>query len=158
MGASDVETLDELDRHLPEAGSIERAAIVPGVFLAWCANLDLLDPQFVAAHEREMLRVRMRDFTPAEFFVKTAGHRLGLELLSESGRRFAIDHYPGYPAEFANALGIDVERIYTAKDGWDTYDLVAKPLTAAYYAFARAGHKPHAERKHWWQLWRRNGS
>jgi len=152
-----MDTLDDLDRHLAEAGSIDRAAVVPGVFLAWCANLDLLDRAFANAHAREIVRVRMRDMTPGEFFVKTAGHRLGLEHLGESGRRFAVDHYPDYPAEFANAVGVAREAIYGAKDGWDTYDRVAKPLTAAYYAFARAGHKPHAERKHWWQIWRRNG-
>ena len=152
-----METLDDLDRHLAQASTIDRAAVVPGVFLAWCANLDLLDRGFVQAHERELVRVRMRDMTPGEFFVKTAGHRLGLELLSESGRRFAIDHYPDYPAEFANAVGVARDAIYSVKDGWDAYDQVAKPLTAAYYAFARAGHKPHAERKHWWQIWRRNG-
>jgi hypothetical protein len=146
--------LDDIGAHMGRAGSIERAAVVPGIYFAWCANLALLDRAFQSAHERDVLRLRMRDMTPGEFFVKATGGNLRSEDLSERGRLFAEDHYADYPREFAQALGLDDARVYEAKDSWDTYDAVAKRLTAAYYAFADAGHKPHAKRRHWWQVWR----
>jgi len=146
--------IDDIGVHLARAGSIERAAVLPGVYFAWCANLALLDRTFASQHERELVRLRMRDMTPGEFFVKTTGGNLREADLSERGRLFADDHYADYPREFAEALGVREADVYDAKDSWDTYDPVAKRLTAAYYAFADAGHKPHAKRRHWWQVWR----
>jgi hypothetical protein len=147
-----VQLLDDIGTHLPRAGTIDRAAVLPGMFFAWCANLNLVDREFALEHERELLRLRMRDMTPGEFFVKTTGGALALGLLSERGRLFANDHYAQYPTEFAQALGVTDP--YGVKDSWDTYDAIAKRLTAAYYAFADAGHRPHGQRKHWWQVWR----
>ncbi len=148
------EVIDDISDHMTAAGTIDRAAIVPGVFFAWCANLSLIAPDVMRDFEREVLRLRYRDLKPGEFFIKVTGGRLGAELLSERGRLFARDHYADYPRELAAALGVAVDDVYDAPDSWDTYDAVSKPLTAAYYAFADAGHKPHRARKHWWQIWR----
>jgi hypothetical protein len=148
------EVIDDIDNHLTIAGSIDRAAVVPGVFFAWCANLNLLAKVVVDEFEREILRLRYRDVKPGEFFLKVTAGRFGAELLTERGRLFAQDHYADYPAEFVGALHVAADRIYDAPDSWDTYDAVAKRLTAAYYAFADAGHKPHRARRHWWQIWR----
>ncbi|NJN50469.1 MAG: hypothetical protein HC809_00385 [Gammaproteobacteria bacterium] len=146
--------IDDIDAHMGAAGAIERAAILPAIFFAWCANLGLLAAEVVREFEREVLNLRYRDLKPGEFFIKVTGGRLDAHLLNERGRLFAQDHYADYPREFAQALGIAPADVYSAADSWDTYDAVAKPLTAAYYAFADAGHKPHRARRHWWQLWR----
>jgi len=146
--------VDDIGAHMARARSIERAAVLPGIYFAWCANLNLIDRGFAVEHERELLRLRMRDLTPGEFFVKSTGGSLAIEYLSERGRLFTEDHYADYPAEFAAALGVSPDAVYDVKDNWDSYDAVAKRLTAAYYAFADAGHKPHAKRRHWWQVWR----
>lgn len=148
------QVIDDIDVHIGRAGSIDRAALVPGVFFAWCANLSLIAADVAREFDRELLRLRMRDLKPGEFFIKVTGGRLSADLLNERGRLFAADHYADYPEELAAALGVDIDRVYDAADSWDTYDAVARPLTAAYYAFADAGHKPHKVRRHWWQLWR----
>ena len=48
--------IDDIDLHIDAAGSIDRAALVPGMYFAWCVNL-----QLVAATRRE----RRSDATPA---------------------------------------------------------------------------------------------
>ena len=146
--------IDDIDHHLAVAGTIDRAAVLPGIFFAWCANLSLLASDVVLEYERELLRLRFRDMKPGEFFIKVTGGRLSSDYLSERGRLFALDHYAGYPTEFADALGVSADAVYDVADSWDSYDPVAKRLTAAYYAFADAGHKPHKPRRHWWQIWR----
>ena len=139
--------IDDIDSHIAEAGSIDRAALVPGMYLAWCVNLQLIAKQFDAAHGREILRLRYRELTPAAFFLKTAHGRLTDDLLSEQGCLFAEHQYAHYRADAAAAL-------YGAKDDWDTYDSIAPALTKAYYAFAEGGHRPAQPGKHWWQKWR----
>lgn len=149
-----MELLDDIGWHVDVARSLDRAAVMPGVFFAWCVNLNLIDRAFLEEHEREVLRLRYRDLTPGEFFVRAAAGRLALGHLTERGRSFARDHYEDYPAEFASAMGVAIDAVYDVKDSWDSYDAVAKRLTAAYFAFAHAGHQPHAKRRHWWQVWR----
>ncbi len=141
--------IDDIDSHMGVAGAIERAALIPGMYLAWCVNLQLVSVHFIQAAEREVLRVRYRDVSPGAFFIKTTGGTFASELLSERGRLFAQHYYATYCAQaLENAL-------FEAKDDWDTYDSVAPVLTKAYYDFADAGHKvvAHSD-KHWWQVWR----
>ena len=135
--------IDDLDGHA-EAGSIDRAALVPGMYLAWCVNLQLIAAQFDAARGREILRLRYRELTPAAFFIKAAHGRLTDDLLSPQGCLFAEHHYAQYRADAVPAL-------YDAKDDWGTYDSIAPALTKAYYAFAEASHKPARSGRHWWQ-------
>ncbi len=136
--------IDDLDAHI-DAGSIDRAALVPGMYFAWCVNLQLIAAPFEAAHDRDVLRLRYRELTPAAFFLKTTHGRLSGDLLSERGQSFAAAHYGRYRADAARTL-------YDAKDDWHTYDSVAPALTKAYYAFSEGGHARAA--RHWWQKWR----
>jgi hypothetical protein len=138
--------IDDIDTHMGAAGTIERAAMVPGMFFAWCVNLQLVSNEFTTEFEREMLRLRYRDMSPAAFFLKATGGRIGEEQLSERGRLFAQHHYATYRDEHGS--------LYDAKDDWDTYDAIAAGLTKAYYAFADGGHKVVNAGRHWWQVWR----
>ena len=140
--------IDDIDAHIGAAGSIDRAAHVPGIYLAWCVNLQLISAQFDNAHEREILRVRYRELSPAAFFLKATGGHLNAEMLSEQGCAFTAHYYATYRAEHAAAL-------YAAKDDWDTYASIAPALTKAYYAFLEGDAKRHRHDKHWWQVWRR---
>ena len=130
---------------LEGAVSIDRAAMVPGMYLAWCVNLQLVSAPFEAAHGREVLRLRYRELTPAAFFLKSTGGRLTQDLLSERGARFAEHQYAVYRSENRALL-------LAAKDDWDTYDAIAPDLTKAYYAFGDGGEKKQG--KHWWNAWR----
>jgi hypothetical protein len=139
--------IDDIDTHMSAAGAIERAALVPGMYLAWCVNLQLLAADFAREFERETLRVRYRDLSPGAFFVKATGGCLAETQLSERGRLFAQHYYATYRDAVVPAL-------YDAKDDWDTYDTIAPTLTKAYYAFADGGHKVAQPGRHWWQVWR----
>jgi hypothetical protein len=144
--------IDDIDHHIGQAGSIERAAIVPGMYLAWCVNLQLVSKAFHDEFERDMLRLRYRDLTPAAFFIRATGGRLTASQLSERGRLFAMHYYSTYCAEALDPA--QRAPLYGANDDWNTYDAVAPGLTKAYYDFADAGHKVAGSGKHWWQVWR----
>jgi hypothetical protein len=139
--------IDDIDLHIEEAGSIDRAALVPGMYLAWCVNLQLVAPKLEGSNGRDMLRLRYRELSPAAFFTKVAHGRLTDDLLSEQGSAFAALHYAQYRTDNAASL-------YDAKDDWNTYDSIAPALTKAYYAFAEGGRKSTRPAKHWWQGWR----
>jgi hypothetical protein len=138
--------IDDIEAHMGAAGAIERAAMVPGMYFAWCVNLQLVSNAFATEFERETLRLRYRDMSPAAFFLKTTGGRLDAEQLSERGKLFAQQYYATYRDEHAS--------LYQAQDDWDTYDAIAAGLTKAYYAFADGGHKVAQAGRHWWQVWR----
>jgi hypothetical protein len=144
--------VDDIDEHMAAAGTIERAALVPGMFLAWCVNLQLVSAEFTAAFERDLLRVRYRDMTPGAFFIKVTGGRLDTAVLSQRGRLFAEHYYSTYREQTSGGAGATA--LYDANDDWDTYDSIAPELTRAYYAFADAGHKLARTDKQWWQVWR----
>jgi hypothetical protein len=146
------DVIDDIDHHIGAAGSIERAALVPGMYLAWCVNLQLVSMDYSHESERDMLRLRYRELMPAAFFIKTTGGRLLAAQLSERGQLFAAHHYARYRAEVVDAA--ERAPLYGANDDWNTYDAIAPALTKAYYDFADAGHKVAASGKHWWQLWR----
>jgi len=139
--------IDDIDAHMGVAQAIERAALVPGMYLAWCVNLQLVSIDFAEDFERETLQLRYRDLSPGAFFVKTTGGRLTDDQLSERGRLFAEHYYRIYRAHVVPSL-------YDSKDAWDTYDAIAPTLTKAYYAFADDGHKVAHPGRHWWQVWR----
>jgi len=139
--------IDDIDAHMSAAGAIERAAMVPGMFFAWCVNLQLVSNTFATEFERETLRLRYRDLSPVAFFLKTTDGRLDDDQLSERGRLF-VQHY------YATYRDAAVPSRYDAKDDWDTYDTIAAGLTKAYYAFADGGHKVAHAGRHWWQVWR----
>lgn len=151
--------VDDLDRHLPAAGSIERAAVPMGMYLAWCANLELLDPAFRATHESAVLRLRYRDLTPAQFLTATCGGRIDESVLNEEGRAFTRAYYDRYLEDFRATFGAEV---YAVADDWPHYDRIARLLTRRYLGEFRGmtGDKRSADRgaaddgRKWWQFWR----
>jgi hypothetical protein len=134
---------DSVDRHLAAAGSVDRAAIVPGIYLAWCVNLGLESVQLRDTAERALLRVRMRDLTGSELLVSACAGVLAAESLNEAGQRFTERYYVNYSRDFEAALG----SLYDAADDWSTYDRIAPILTRSYL-----GPPP---RRRWWRFWRR---
>jgi hypothetical protein len=152
--------VDDLDHHLAEAGSIERAAVPMAMYLAWCANLQLLDADFQRMHEGPLLRLRYREISPAEFLTTTCGGRLSVSEFNSQGRHFTQAYYPDY---LEDLRGIMNGEPYTAADDWETYDQIAAVLTrrlmrGAYSENRKSANRKSANRKSenrkWWQLWR----
>ena len=143
-GAS-ADVIDDIDRHMGEAGSIARAAGPLGVYLAWCANLDLLSDRLKQSVAGEVVRLRMRDLRPVEFLIKATAGSLRREHLNEVGLQFTERYYAEYLDDYAAALNLEASSVYDVEDSWANYDRVAPELTRRLY---RRGRK---RAKHWWQ-------
>ena len=147
---------DDLGRHLPEAGSMERAAVPMGMYLAWCANLQLVSPRLAEEAEQLLLRVRYREATGSELLVAGCAGELRGRWLSEDGRRFTDEYYPRYLDDFASVFGGDV---YDVRDDWAHYDEIAALLTKRYMrsngARAYGARAPGTQRpgRRWWRFW-----
>lgn len=151
------EVLDDLDRHLPAAGSLDRAAVLPGMYLAWCVNLQLISGRFQQEHESALLRLRYRELTPAEFFTATTGGSLEYAHLSPGGQAFSRAYHPGYVEDCRRLFGTNP---YGAKDDWAHYDQIAAVVTRRYMDWrdrARSGHRQESLGtgvRRWWRRWR----
>jgi len=137
---------DALDHHLAAAGSIERAAVPMGMYLAWCANLQLVSARLAQDAEQLLLRVRFREVTGSELLVAGCAGELHSRWLSEGGQRFTDEYYPRYLGDFAAVFGAD---IYAVKDDWDHYDRIAAVLTRHYM---HGVNEPGGGGK-WWKFW-----
>ncbi|MDE0349027.1 MAG: hypothetical protein OXM56_04910 [Gammaproteobacteria bacterium] len=134
--------IDDIGRRVADAGSIERAAVVPGLFVAWCVNLGLISETVARDEARAVVRLKVREIGGAEFLVSACGGVLDDRVLSEVGLDFARGHYAAY-REFAEAsLPTPVE------DTWGNYDRVAPWLTARYMGRARR------RRRFDWRPWK----
>ena len=148
--------IDDLDRHMAEAGSIERAAMPLAIYFAWCGNLHLFNPAFQQEHERALLRLRYREISPAEFFTATTGGAIESTVMSDDGRAFTEAHYDDCLEDVRTTFGTDVSSV---ADDWAHYDLVA-PLLTRRFMMAQRGETVSRDngnsgrRARWWQVWR----
>lgn len=149
--------IDHVDRHLPAAGSLARAAVVPAMYLAWCGNLHLLSPAFQEVHGELLTRLRYRDLSPAEFFTGVTDGAMDTDMLSGEGRAFTEQYYPEYLSDFGSVFGDDV---YGVKDDWAAYERIAGLLTRRFMTFRDGGRQAlhragTGAGRRWWQVWRR---
>jgi hypothetical protein len=126
------EIYDDIGLHLAEARSFDRAAVPLGMYLAWCANHQLLSTAFRERAAGLVMRVQFRDITGSELLVAGCGGVLAAEHLSSEGRAFTEHYYPGYLREFCMVFGPDP---YAVRDDWDHYDRIAPKLTRALMSF-----------------------
>ncbi len=145
---------------MARAGSLDRAAVPPGMYFAWCANLQLVSGRFQQDHEDALLRLRYRELSPAEFFTATTSGALVLEQLSPSGAAFSRAYYHRYMDDFRATFPGDP---YAVRDDWPHYDQIAAVLTRHFMAWkdggrARKLHPPGngerlSQRIKWWRRW-----
>ena len=119
-------TYDDIDRHMEAAHKLDRAAIPLGMYVAWCANLQLLSREFTDAHAALVVRVRFREITGAELLVAGCAGSLDHWHLNEEGRRFTEAYLPHYLDDFRATFDGDP---YAVNDDWDHYDQIARVLT-----------------------------
>jgi hypothetical protein len=132
---------DDIDRHMAAAGGIERAAVPLGFFVAWLVNLQLLSPEFQRRAGDDLVRVRMRDLTPGEFFIKRCHGRFTSAELNERGRHFVESYYADrYFMDFADIFELPLDdsgAIWGVEDDWHNYDKLAPTLTRRFFAAGR---------------------
>jgi len=142
--------IDDVGRHLPAAGSFDRAAVPLGMFVAWLAQHQLLSEALCEAAGSLVTRVRFREITGSELLLSGCGGALEAEHLSAEGLAFTEHYYERYLDDFRNVFGADV---YAVRDDWDHYDRLAPAITAALMGFRGRGRRRAAEEK-WWKFWR----
>ena len=145
---------------MAQAGSLDRAAVPLGMYLAWCANLQLISGRFQQEHDGALLRLRYRELSPAEFFTATTPGSLTLEQFSPSGAAFARAYYHRYMDDFRATFGSDP---YAVRDDWAHYDQIAAILTRHFMAWKDGGrsNKIHPQSNgngsgrpgKWWRRW-----
>ena len=140
---------DELDRHLPLAGSIERAAVPMGMYMAWCANHQLLSDALQDQASNLILRVRFREATGSELAVAGCAGVLRPEHFNSEGRSFTEAGYADYLDDYRKVFG---DAAYDVKDDWDNYDRIAPVLTRRLMSFRNHGSTEGG--RSWWKFWR----
>ena len=132
--------VDSIDRHLVEGNSIESAAVIPGIFIAWCVNMGLVNPAEFVDVERAVVRLKYREITGGEFLVAALGGELREEHLSNNGVMFARRWYAPFLEEASVRLGEMPE------PQWSTYEQMSPWLTERLLS-RKSG------RKKWWRFW-----
>ena len=120
---------DDLDNHIAVAGSIEKAAVPMGMYLAWCVNLQLVAERLHVENERALLRLRYREMRGSDLLVSACGGTLRSEDLNDAGRAFTDRYYASYLDEFRAVFG---SIPYEVEDDWPHYDKIAPVLTERY--------------------------
>lgn len=136
--------IDSVDAHLADAGSIDKAALLPGQFLAWCANMQLLAEHFENDFSRVLVRARFREITPSELFIVTCGGELSDRVLTERGQQFARTHYAAFCGVIKGELA---ESLYEVENEWWLYERTSAWLTARLLGKAPSS-------RPWWQFWK----
>jgi len=145
---------DDLDRHLPAAGSIEHAAVPMGMYLAWSVNLNLIGDELTEFAQQRILRVRYREITGSELLVADCGGALDSRWFNPTGVEFCDRYYPRYMDDYRRVFG---DAIYAVSDDWDHYDQLAGLLTQRLYgekSKAQTGWREAGQKSPWWQFWR----
>ena len=145
--------VDSLDAHMAASGGIDRAALLPGMYLGWCVRLGLVTQAFKSEHDVAVLRLNYGEGSGVELLVGCGGS-LHYDWLTAQGAAFTRHYYPGYEADWSRVFGAD---IYGVEDSWSNYDLLAPVLTRALYEFndhSRKATTTGAKRSERWKFWR----
>jgi len=142
-------TYDDVDAHLPMAGALHRAVLPMAWYLAWCAQHDLLSQTAVVAAGNNLLRLRYREITPAEFFVPLAAGELSAQLLTSAGQQFTQRYYADFLQHVQQHFG---ERLYQQADDWQVYAQVAPFLSQR--LFKPAPNRVKSLKERGWKFWK----
>ncbi len=141
------DVVDSLDEHIAVAGSIDRAALLPGMYLGWCVRLSLVTKAFKAAHQTAALRLNYGEGSGVELLVGCGGS-LRYDWLSNEGQAFTRHYYPQYTTDWEQVFGVDR---YAVEDNWSNYEQLAPVLTRALYAYTDQSKSPKGLSR--WKFW-----
>jgi len=122
----------------------EQGYVHIGVFVAWLADHDMLDPGWVSqpGAERAVAAIRERQATPCSLRDMSDG-RLGSDMLTAEGQGFAGAYYApeyGYPRDWRRAFRRLADG-YAVPDDWEAYDHI-EPLIELRYRQWVAADRP----------------
>ena len=136
--------IDSINEYLGDDASFEDAAIVPGLFVAFCVNLELISESLRESSGRDLLRIKYREITGPEFLISSCGGELLESHLTSEGCKFAQKYYRDYVSRLKEAVEMPDAK-------WETYDRIAPWLTGCY--FEGRTKKPNAfSKSRWWKF------
>jgi hypothetical protein len=120
----------------------EQGYVHIGVFVAWLALHDMLDPGWVAGSGagQALAAIRKRSGSPCALRDLTDG-RLTSDMLTAEGQGFASAYYApeyGYAHDWRRVFGRRADR-YAIPDGWETYDGIEALISRRYRQWIEAG-------------------
>ncbi|MNK08447.1 hypothetical protein D3C87_263850 [compost metagenome] len=132
---------DRIDWHsgnnFPRKLPSENGGTHIGIFLAWIINNDLIGVLHLE-HSAELIeKVKKRQITGRDFFIKECDSKFWTEDLNEEGIEFANfyysneDNYGQYIDDYAEVFN-DYETLYYVEDNWSNYDLINPVITKKY--------------------------
>lgn len=81
------------------------------LFLRWCIENEMIDPEFTEFFADELEHIRNRKLDIRKFIINYLGGELTKEILSDEGKAFASYYYDFYAAENAPCYPADVDRV-----------------------------------------------
>lgn len=107
-----------------------------GMFVAWSLLSDLGGSIHVNDFPDDILSLKQRRVTPAQFFQTSCDEKFWDEDLNEEGNKFATFYYEIggglYIEVYDDALCADLPSLYHVEDTWDNFDKL-KPIIDARY-------------------------
>ena len=116
--------LASVDDYLKDAGSLDKALLPLGFLLVFCAQHQLLSPQFRQDREQQLSSVRFQE-GPVTALLASHGGTLYATDFSPRGVAFIQEYLAQLPADFADIFGVDC---YAIEDNWENYQLLANLL------------------------------
>lgn len=133
----------------PENLPNENASTHIGMFLTWCIDNDLLSKEQLEDSEEDIIAVKNRELSGAEFLINNCDEKLTDYDLNELGNKFAEAYYndesdfaktvgtfdEDYGKHFdkeAEKKGFEYQSVYDVEDTWKNYNSL-KPIIDTRY-------------------------
>lgn len=127
----------------PEDLPREAGATHAGMFLAWALLAGLGSEVHLEESPEEVERLRRRELTPGEFFLRQCDGKLTDEDFNEEGNRFAAAYFDftsgEYLADYEATLGTNLPSLYHVPDSWQSFDAIVSILDRRLHLWRRAG-------------------
>ena len=129
----------------PEDLPEEAGATHIGIFLAWMILNGLASDELLEEVEESVTALRDRKTTGAAILMNDLDEKLSDADFNDEGNAFAIAYYQGenddskYVDDYLEAVGVDMESLYSVPDTWKSYDAVAELADKRFAAWKKAG-------------------
>jgi hypothetical protein len=102
-----------------------------GMFLAWSLLADLGGELHTEEFPDELSKLRNRQVTPGEYFIKACDEKFTDEDLNDEGNAFALAYFEldegAYVKDYEETLAENLPSTYHVLDTWDNFDKL-KPI------------------------------
>ncbi|MCG8313367.1 MAG: hypothetical protein MI976_09135 [Pseudomonadales bacterium] len=127
----------------PEDLDIEAGATHIGMFVAWCLLNDLAGKIHTDEFPEGLEKLRNREETPGQWFIKNCDEKFTDEDLNKKGNQFAQDFYAPeespYLGVYESSLGQNIPNLYAVPDTWESYERLAPEISASFKQWSANG-------------------